>query len=176
MRTLIILACVAVGVGDLSKAQDKSDLEAIWKDPTFKKQFIAGYGVNSEIEPRVTPDEVKILDKVRPLMASDLPKAAETLRKAMKPDCSAILDFDLGGILFQQERLDGALQCYRTAVGKFPAFRRAWKSLGMLYARNENFDAAIESFTKMIELGGADAYSYGLLGLAYASKQDYQAS
>lgn len=176
MRTPVIVVFVAAAVAGISRAQDKNDLEAIWKDPTFKKQFVAGYGVDSEIEPRVTPDEVKILDKVRPLMASDLPKAADTLRKAMKPDCSAILDFDLGGILFQQEQLDGALQCYRTAVGKFPAFRRAWKSLGMLYARNENFDAAIEAFTKMIVLGGADAYSYGLLGIAYASKQDYQAS
>src|SRR4029079_11063502 len=74
-----------------ASAQEKNELEAIFKDPTFKKQFIAGYGVNSEIEPRVTPDEVKILDKVRPLMANDLPKAAETLRKEMKPDCSAML-------------------------------------------------------------------------------------
>jgi tetratricopeptide (TPR) repeat protein len=176
MSNLSILACVAVLVGGFAGAQDKSDLEAIWKDPTFKKQFVAGYGVNSDIEPRVTPEEVKVLDKVRPLMANDLPKAAETLRKAIKPDSSAILDFDLGGILFQQENWDGALQCYRTAVGKYPAFRRAWKSLGMLYARNENFEAAIEAFTRMIELGGADGYSYGLLGHAYASKQDYQAS
>jgi tetratricopeptide (TPR) repeat protein len=186
MRTLSFVACAvaatAVAAGPssaqdrTSSVQEKLELEAIFKDPTFKKQFIAGYGVNSEIEPRVTPDEVKILDKVRPLMASDLPKAAETLRKAMKPDGSAMLDFNLGGILFQQDQLDGALQCYRTAVGKFPAFRRAWKNLGQIYARNENFDAAIEAFTRMIELGGADAYAYGLLGFAYASKQDYQAA
>ncbi len=183
MRTLSLIACAvaATAVVRSSNAQDKStqeklELEAIFKDPTFKKQFVAGYGVNAEIEPRVTPDEVKILDKVRPLMANDLPKAEETLRKEMKSECSAMLDFNLGGIFFQQDKLDDALKCYRTAVGKFPSFRRAWKSLGQLYARNENFEAAIEAFTKMIELGGADAYAYGLLGFAYASKQDYQAA
>jgi cytochrome c-type biogenesis protein CcmH/NrfG len=35
-------------------------------------------------------------------------------------------------------------------------------------------DEAIAVFTKMVELGGGDGYSYGLLGFAYASKQDYQ--
>ena len=51
-----------------------SELE-IWNDPTFKKQFIGSYGINSEIEPRVTAEDVEILEKVRPLMADDLPKA-----------------------------------------------------------------------------------------------------
>ena len=176
MKNLIGIACVVLSAAAFSSAQEKNDLQALWKDPTFKREFVAGYGVNSEIEPRVTPEEVKILDKIRPLMANDLPKAAETLKKSMKPDGSAMLDFNLGGICYQQEQWDGALQAYRTAVGKFPAFRRAWKSLGMLYARNENFDAAIEAFTKMIQLGGADAYSYGVLGLAYSSKQDFQAA
>lgn len=109
-------------------------------------------------------------------MADDLPKAEATLIKAMKPDSSAILDYTLGGIRFQQDKLTEALSNYEQAVKKFPSFRRAWRNVGLINARNSEFDAAIRAFTRMIELGGGDAYSYGLLGFAYAAKQDYQAA
>lgn len=150
------------------------DLNAIWNDPTFQKQFIGAYGINAEIEPRVTPEEVAILEKVRPLMGTDLVKAEELLKKSMKPECSAILDFTLGGIQFQQERLQDARANYDKAVAKFPSFRRAWRNLGLINVRNGEYDAGIRSFVRMIELGGGDAYAYGLLGFAYAAKQDFQ--
>jgi tetratricopeptide (TPR) repeat protein len=152
----------------------QADLRAIWDDPTFQKQFVGGYGINAEIEPRVTKEEVAILEKVRPLVAENRALAETALRKAMKPDCSAILDFTLGGILFQEERLDEALACYQKAVEKFPSFRRAYRNLGLIAVRKSDFDGAISAFNRMIELGGADAYSYGLLAFAHSSKQDFQ--
>ncbi|MCI0366408.1 MAG: tetratricopeptide repeat protein, partial [Phycisphaerales bacterium] len=109
-------------------------------------------------------------------MADNLPKAEETIRKQMKPDCSPILDFTLGGIHFQQDKMVDALVSYRRAVEKFPSFRRAWRNIGLICVRNGHYDDAIKAFTRMIELGGGDAYSYGLLGFAYASDQDYQAA
>lgn len=151
-----------------------ADLAKIWADPTFQKQFVGGYGVNPEIEPRVTKEEVTILEKVRPLMAENLPVAEEALRKAMKPDCSAILDYTLGGILFQQDKLIDAMVAFRKAVEKFPSFRRAYRNIGLISVRNQDFEGAIGAFNKMIELGGADAYSYGLLGFAHANRQDFQ--
>ncbi len=174
-RTMAMLPVVALALAGVGRAS-QTEIEAIWNDPVFKKQFIAAYGINSEIEPRVTPEEVEILEKIRPLMATDLPQAEEQLQKEMKPDCSAILDFTLGGIRFQQDEMDAALANYRTAVAKFPSFRRAWRNIGLIHVRNGNYDDAITAFTRMIELGGGDAYSYGLLGFAYASKLDYQAA
>ncbi len=168
-------AAEAVASGSKSPGADPAVLE-IWNDPVFQKQFIAGYGINSEIEPRITPEEVAILEKIRPLMSQDLPKAEETLKKQIKPDASAVLDFTLAGIYFQQDKMAEALENYRKAVGKFPSFRRAWRNLGLIRARDGKYDDAIAAFTKMIELGGGDAYSYGLLGFAYASKLDYQAA
>jgi tetratricopeptide (TPR) repeat protein len=149
------------------------DVNAIWNDPVFQRQFIGAYGMNSEVEPRVTPEEVAVLEKVRPLMGTDLRRAEELLRKQMKPDCSAVLDFTLGGIQFQQDRMPEALENYRKAVAKFPSFRRAWRNLGLVCVRGGQFDDSIGAFTRMIELGGGDAYSFGLLGYAYASKEDY---
>lgn len=148
----------------------------IWNDPVFKKKFVAYYGIDAEVEPRILPEEVAILEKIRPLMAEDLPRAEVMLKSRMKPDCSAILDFTLGGIQFQQDKMIEALGNYQKAVAKFPSFRRAWRNLGLIYVRDGKYDNAISAFTRMIELGGGDAYSYGLLGFAYAAKQDYQAS
>jgi tetratricopeptide (TPR) repeat protein len=152
------------------------DLAAIWNDPTFQKQFVGSYGINAEIEPRITPDEVKILEKIRPFMADNLPMAETMLGNLIKPDSSATLDFTLGGIRFQREEYPLALESYQRAVGKFPSFRRAWRNLGLIQARDGRYDEAIKAFTRMIELGGGDGYSFGLLGFAYASKQDYQAA
>jgi tetratricopeptide (TPR) repeat protein len=155
-------------------ARGEEGVDAIWKDPVFQRQFVAGYGINAEVEPRLTAEEIVVLEKVRPLMAQDLRKAEDTLKKLIKADASATLDFTLGGIQFQQDRLDDALANYQKAVTKFPSFRRAWRNLGLIHVRAARYDAAIGAFTRMIELGGGDAYAYGLLGFAYASKQDFQ--
>ena len=170
-RTVARFAGILLGAA-LLPAQ--TDIEALWKDATFKKHFVAAYGINSEVEPRVTSDEIAILEKLRPIMAEDLPKAELTLKKLMKPDCSAILDFTLGGIQFQQDQMGGALESYGKAVTKFPSFRRAWRNLGLIHVRKGNHDEAIRAFVRMLELGGIDPYAYGLLGFAYAAKQDYQ--
>lgn len=156
--------------------ETKQAIAAIWADPTFQKQFVGAYGINAEIEPRVTPEEVELLEKVRPLMADDLPKAEATLKKQIKPDSSAMLDFTLAGVQFQQDKMAEALDNYRRCVTKFPSFRRAYRNLGLIHARDGRFDEAIAAFTRMIELGGGDAYSYGLLGYSYAAKEDFQAS
>lgn len=163
----------SVALASAVHAQSPS-IDAIWSDPAFKKAFVAGYGVNPDIEPRVLKEEVAILEKVLPLMSTDLPKAEEMLKKSMKPECSPILDYQLGGVYFQQEKFDDALASNQTAVRKFPNFRRAWRNIGLIEMQRASHDGAIKAFTRMIELGGADAYAYGLLGYAYAAKLDYQ--
>lgn len=177
--TVIVAALLALLAARGACAADdvmQGSLSAIWNDPTFQRQFIASYGFDAEIEPRVTPDEVEILEKIRPMMADNLPKAEATLKKAMKPECSAVLDFTLAGIQFQQDRMAEALGNYQQAVVKYPSFRRAWRNLGLIHVRDGQFDQAIAAFTKMIELGGGDGYSYGLLAYAYSSKGDFQAA
>ena len=176
MKHRLIRVLALLALCPLARAQGELDLSAIWKDPTFQKQFVGTYGINADIEPRVTTDEVAILEKIRPLMGADLPKAEQTLRKLMKPDCSAILDFTLGSLDFQQDKLAEAQVCYEKAVAKFPSFRRAWRNLGLIHVRNAKYDDSIKAFVRMIELGGADGYAYGLLGFAYASKSDFQAA
>jgi tetratricopeptide (TPR) repeat protein len=107
-------------------------------------------------------------------MEKDLAKAATDLEQHITADSSANLDFTLGSIHVQQDDLPGAIAHLRKAVEKFPSFRRAWRNLGLIHARLGNHDETIAAFTRMIELGGADAYSYGALGFAYSQKQDFQ--
>jgi tetratricopeptide (TPR) repeat protein len=116
------------------------------------------------------------MQRIAPLISENLDKAAEEIEKLTTDTSSAALDFNLGTIRFQQDHLDDALDNYQRAVTKFPNFRRAYKQMGLIYARQGKPDDAIANFTRMIELGGGDAYSYGLLGYSYAAKKDYQAS
>jgi tetratricopeptide (TPR) repeat protein len=150
------------------------DLRAVWDDPAFQKSFVAGYGVNPEVEPRISQDDMALLELVRQLMPDELPAAEALLRGSIKPDASAVLDLTLGGVQYQQERADEALANYRRSVEKYPNFRRAYRSIGLICVRKGMLDDAINAFNRMIELGGADAYSYGLLGYCHSQKQDFQ--
>ena len=152
----------------------RPDLAAIWNDPGFQKSFVGGYGISPDVEPHISQDDLALLELVRQLMADELPAAQDLLKESITADGCAVLDFTLGGVYFQQDHLDDALTRYRDAVGKFPNFRRAYRSIGLICTRKGKWEDAIAAFNKMIELGGADAYSYGLLGFCHSQRQDYQ--
>ncbi len=151
-----------------------ADLRAIWSDPVFQKSFVAGFGVNPEVEPRISTDDMALLELVRQLMPDELRAAEALLKGSIRDDSCAVLDLTLGGVQYQQDRPDEALVNYRRAAEKYPSFRRAYRSIGLLCVRKGLLDDAITAFNRMIELGGADAYSYGLLGYCHSQKQDYQ--
>lgn len=175
--TLLVCAAASPAQNVVDAA---SPVQAMWSDASFQKHFLAGYGVASDVEPRLNEDEGAILEEILPLMATDLPRAEATLKKRLEPDCSARLDFVLGTIQMQQamagnnERMADALATLQRTVAKFPNYRRAWSNLGLIQARLGNHDETIRSFTKTIELGGANAWTYGVLGHAYTAKQDFQ--
>jgi tetratricopeptide (TPR) repeat protein len=152
------------------------DLTGLWKDPEFKKQFLGTYGIHSEVEPRVSPEERDQLEKIYNLLSGDLAAATRQVTAMAKPDCNPLLDFVLGNIHFQEDRLDEAAQRFRTAIAKFPSFLRAHKNLALIQVREGDMPGAIQSLTKTIELGGTDALTYGLLGYAYSAQEDFVAA
>lgn len=153
----------------------RSELQ-VWNDPAFKKRFTESYIAETEIEPRVTTDEREKMEKVLDLISSDkMSDAARTLEKELSRNeaASAVFDFTLANIYFQQEQLEQATGHYTNAVEKFPQFRRAWRNLGIIHVRQGKFEDSLPALTRVIELGGGDATTYGLLGFAYSSIGNY---
>jgi tetratricopeptide (TPR) repeat protein len=168
---------------DSSKPTDDTsgrDLN-IWTDPRFERQFDESYIADTEIEPRVTTLEREVMLEVIETLkaASELEdeqakilkqdEAVKLIQDNYNDASSAVYDFTLGNIFFEQEKLDEAAAAYRDAVTKHRKFRRAWRALGMVYVRQSKWDQAIPTLTRVIDLGGGDAISYGLLGFAYSS-------
>ena len=161
-----------------SRDRELSPLElAIWNDPAFQRDFAQSYIAETEIEPRVTEDERETMQEVLERIASDeLDDAAELLLEEDDEAASAVLDYTLANIRFQQDRFDEALAHYRVAVEKYPKFRRAWRMMGQILARDGAYDEALPALTRVVELGGGDARTYGLLGYAHFQDERYLAA
>ena len=148
---------------------------AIWNDPAFKRQFAESYLAETDIEPRVTEEERQRMQEILELIAADkMDEAAREIEKELTRNAaaSAVFDFTLANIYFQREELDRAVPGYEAAVQKFPKFRRAWKNLGLIHIRQGNHAKALPALTRVLELGGADALTYGLLGFACSSTEN----
>ena len=119
---------------------DSLDL-SVWKTERFQKEFLGSYGVNSEIEPRVSVVEQEQMQKVLDAMAEDegMTDALRLLNKYNKDAASAIFDFTIHNLYFQQEEMSKALIFYNKAIEKFPNFRRAYKNAGLIYIKDSSF-------------------------------------
>jgi tetratricopeptide (TPR) repeat protein len=164
-----------------SNVPDASHLSAAelttWNDPAFKQQYAASYIAETEIEPPVTAIEREQMQDVLELISSDkMGEAAAWLEKNRGEAASAVFDFTLGNIYFQEEKLGKATEAYEIAVQKYPKFRRAWRNLGLSYIRESAFTKALPALTRVVELGGGDAITYGLLGFAYTSVDNHTAA
>lgn len=153
---------------------ENHELASIWNDPDFARRLIGSYGFASDAEPRMTPEEqLAYREKVVPLLRDDPKKALSTLQGLAKPGASAVFDFTLGNIYFQNDDLTNAAKHFETALAKFPDYRRAQKNLAFVLVRDGKYDAAIKPLTRTISLGGVDSKVFGLLGFAYMNQGRY---
>jgi tetratricopeptide (TPR) repeat protein len=145
-------------------------LAGLWNDPEFHRRLLGSYGFAAEVEPRLSAEEQQVYrEKIVPLLRDDPKKAIPELEARIKPDASALFDFLLGNLHFQQGDLTNAMRYFEQAVAKFPSFRRAWKNLGLARVRDGQFDAAVGPLTRSVTLGDVDARTFGLLGYAHLS-------
>lgn len=170
------MTCLVTGLGVRAAETRSADgLASLWKDPTFQKQFMGTYAKVTEHEPPVSPEESEQMQEVIRLMGNNdnMEAARKKLEAVTKPGSSAALHFTLGNIYFQRGDHARASERYQIAVRQFDRFRRAHKNLGLCQVQASLWNEAILSFTRTIELGGGDGYTYGLLGLSYASIEAY---
>ena len=137
-RRLLTLSILLLGIvaASVASAQYQPwDGASVIDDPEWRTRFLGGYGFLSGVEPDIRADELAILREVIDVMRVN-PQAAEaTLGQQVGPDSSASLDFVLANLEFQNGKLDAAIGHYRSALEKFPDFRRAHKNLGLLLVR-----------------------------------------
>ena len=165
-----LTGCLAAAPFLQAAAQSNSEF---WSDPVFLKRFMGSYGVRSEIEPSISPEEKQVFDGLASQIQSNPAGAVQTLTAATTASSSAALDFTLGNLHFQQKDFAAAAPRYRAAIQKFPDFMRAHKNLGMAEFRNDRIEDAIRSLAKALELGGEDGGVYGVLGHGYLKTERY---
>jgi tetratricopeptide (TPR) repeat protein len=166
--SLLLFAPIATQARDaLREGLPGGSLDATWRDADFIRSFIGSYGFLSGLEPTVSANEREFLQSVLDTIQRDPAQAIRQLQQNRSADASAAFDFILGNLLFQSERWDEAAASYRTAIGKFPDFRRAHKNLGLLLLRQGSYAESIASLTRAMELGDVDGRSFGLLGYAH---------
>lgn len=157
--------------GKFAPLPETHELASIWNDPDFTRRLIGSYGFASEVEPRMTPEEqATYRDKVVPVLREDPSKAIPLLSKLISPSSSAVFDFTLGNIYFQNEDLTNGVRHLRAALAKFPDYRRAQKNLAFALVREGQYAEAIPALTRTVILGGGDGKVFGLLGFAHLNQ------
>ena len=143
---------------------------AVFGDDLFERRFAESYAAETDIEPKLLDPERKgMLEVLKLIQADKMAEAAAMLQKMRTDASSAVLDFTLGNIAFQKEDFSTAIEEYGKSVQKFPRFRRAWRNLSLIHVRNGDLEKALPALTKVVELGGADSTTYGLMGFAYSN-------
>lgn len=166
---LAVLPAPALALQD-GAARLRPEELALWNDGTFRRQLNESFVAESDIEPRVAAPEREGLQKVLDWIAKDQSdRALSELEKLRGPASSAVVDFMIANLHFQAERLDPAATAYQEATAKFPKFRRAWRNLALIRVRQNDHANAATALTRVLELGGTDATTFGLLAFCYSN-------
>lgn len=156
------------------QAAERKPGDELWSDASFRRRLIESYASETDIEPRVTQLERESMQKVLELISTEkLDLAIAEIEKLRNDAASAVIDFTLANIHFQREELERAVPVYEKAVEKFPKFRRAWRNLSLIHVRQGNHARAATALTRVIELGGGDALTYGLLGFSLSNLDNH---
>ncbi len=157
-----------------SHAQSVQNIAAQqWNDPAFVKSFLGSYGFLAGYEPQISNDEKEALRALIDLIKVSPKAAIQQLEPQIKTSSSAAFDFILANLYFQDGNLAKAEEFYTKAIVKYPEFRRAYKNLGLVQVQNGNFEKAIKTISKSMELGEVDGRAYGLLGYGYLTLERY---
>jgi len=150
--------------------------DGILQDPVWKRHFLGSYGFLSGVEPEIAPRERELLGEVIELMKTNPSAAVIRLKGEVGAGTSAAIDFILANLEFQTGELEPAITHYRSALEKFPDFRRAHKNLGLVMVQRHEYPGALEHLSRAVELGDRDARNFGLMGYCYVQVENYLAA
>lgn len=183
-------------------AQSSSpEVQQFLQSPTFIKSIIASYGVDPDISPKPTSEEITKIQLIAPLLQSDqtlqLEAAAQdlaqfiTTQKTAGTPTSGVLQQIIGSVYFRLSSMETndpaaalafqkeAIKFLNLAIEAFPNYRQAHKNLARLHFQigdTASIDSALKHFAKSIELGDKEAATYVLLSKLYFDRSLYVAA
>jgi len=169
MKNIFFLFSLSSIISLFGKAPSYQLTSDFWNNPTFVQSFMGDYGFRSEVEPRISKSESFILREVIAKSENNLEEAIVYLEEKIENDSSAALDFALGTMYYQTNRMSRSAQAYGRAIEKFPSFLRAHKNLGLVNVSLENLEPATKHLAKAISLGENDGSTFIALGYCHLS-------
>jgi Flp pilus assembly protein TadD len=169
MKAIYLHLLLLLGTSLASKVPPFELTKDFWNNPTFVRSFMGDYGFRSEIEPKISKAESFILREVIAKSENQIEEAVSFLEEKIKDESSAALDFALGTMYYQSNRLTRSSQAYSQAITKFPSFLRAHKHLGLVQVSLGNLDLATKHLAKAISLGENDGSTFIALGYCHLS-------
>lgn len=150
---------------------------ALWSSPGFQRRFAESYIALGETEPELTLEETQVMIEIGEALGSEEEDEAIALLEAnLGAETSALFDYTLANIYFQQERTEDAVATFHSALAKFPRFQRAWNNLGLVSVLSGDYPNAKKALARVIEMGGATVDTYGLLAYAHLQSGDHLAA
>ncbi len=144
--------------------------------PEFRKRFFGSYGVNPAIEPELKPEDRPLQEAVLPHLRDNPRQAIALIEQALTPDLNPAFLHVLGNLYYQIGDHANAERYLRQTLEKFPSLRRSWRTLALTHIQRNEFGKAVAPWLKVIELGGGDAQSYGLLAYSYLSLEKHESA
>lgn len=144
--------------------------------PEFRRRFLASYGVNEAIEPKLSVEDRPLQEAILPLLRDNPREAIRLIEASLTSETNPAFLSILGNLYYQVDDFAASERYLRQTLEKFPALRRAWRTLALTYVQRDQYAPAIPPLLKVIELGGGDAQSYGLLAYCYLSQEKYESA
>jgi tetratricopeptide (TPR) repeat protein len=146
---------------------------APWADnPVLKRSFVAGYGVNTAVEPELSDTDRKVLEAILPVIEQSRADAIRSLEKYIDDKTNARFDLILANLHLEQQKPDLAILSFRQAIKKFPNFRAAHKNFAMACMQMRRYESALEHLSKAVQLGDADGAVMGLIGQCHLTLEN----
>jgi tetratricopeptide (TPR) repeat protein len=133
-------------------------------NPALQRSFVAGYGVNSAIEPNLSETDRKVLEAIQPVIEKSRADAILSLEKYVDDKTNARFDLILANLQLEQQKMEPAVLLFQQAIKKFPNFRAAHKNLALAFMQTRRYKDALEHLSKAVQLGEADGAVMGLIG------------
>ena len=172
-QIIITLICTLTLLPLIVNAKNANPMTELWNNPQFQKEFTASYGTLAGYEPTLSEEDKSTLRTLIKIIKARPEQAIKQLSEQIKDDDSAAFDFILANLYFQEGNLVAAEKFYLQAIKKYPAFRRAYKNLGFVNIQSGDYESAINSISKSMELGDVDGRAYGLLAYSYLTQENY---